>query len=106
MHRRIGQILGVTTFAIFIALSVLVAASFWNAGDPRPERAMLLVLSYCLVMMAACALLAFVLGRFGVPPLSGSAPEPPTGSPVGIPAGPHRPQPLVAHAVSAAESDA
>jgi len=106
MRRKLGQLLGVSTFAIFIALSVLVAASFWNADDPRPQRAMVLALSYCLVMMGVCALLAFVLGRLGAPPVAGGPPEPPAGSPVGVPIGPRRPRPLVAHAVPAVESDA
>ena len=105
MCRRLRQLLGVSTFAIFIALSVIVTASFWDADNPRSERAMLLVLTNCLVMMAICALLAFVLGRLGAPPLSGNSLEPPAGSPAGVPVGPRRPRPLLAHAVLAVEGD-
>jgi hypothetical protein len=99
MRRRLGQILGVILGANVVALGVLVALSFWNADDPRPERTMFIVLGYCLAMIAVCALIAFVLGRLGAPPASGSSAEPPAGSPAGIPVGPRRPRPLVAHAM-------
>ena len=100
--------------AAFVTYCATKAASSWAPHDPNPVRLLAVLLTYTGCLAAGTATLAAVLHWLGLvserrrpdgpsqppldPPANPPRPPPPERSPSGVPVGPRRPAPLVAHA--------
>ena len=105
MHRQIRTTLGLVIFIAIQAIGVAAISRNWAAaGLPSNARLLLTLSAYMGIVMIAGAAAAVVWGG-SAPPKARPGKPPPALSPAGLPVGPRRHAPLVAHAVPAEASD-
>jgi hypothetical protein len=110
MRRKLRTAIGLIAFVTIQAVGVVVLSRNWAAAETQSDARLFLTLgAYMVFMMVGCGAAALIWGGNGPPTdrvTDGPQSPPPALSPAGLPIGPRRPSPLVAHAVSAADGDA
>ncbi len=110
MRREIRTTLGLVVFVAIQAIGVVALSRNWAAAQTQSDARLFVTLgAYMVVVLVACAATAVFWGGSAPPTdhdIEGPKNPPPALSPAGLPIGPRRPAPLVAHAVPAEVGDA